>query len=249
MKLFYWVTFLVVCVGQHFNAQAASVDLMWDAPSDMTGVNKYVVSYGTTSGTYTKSVQVPASRTSLTISGLSVLRDYYFVVKSLNTTDNIESVPSEEVFVTFRTPQEITTSISFIPPSASSPVVAPSQSSLASSASSPTSVQASSTTTSVAKTKDGVTEKNKASEVQKAPDSQLGASPTTQSYPYGAFSVAWMYNANHTFQVEMTMDFIAWSVLNAAVTSTTGRYEYVYPLTAPIGPNLPKAFFRSRFVK
>jgi hypothetical protein len=71
-----------------------NVNLAWD-PSTDTTVTGYVVKWGTSSETYTSSVDV-GNRTSWTVTGLNPDQTYFFVVTSY-AESGLSSVPSNEV--------------------------------------------------------------------------------------------------------------------------------------------------------
>jgi hypothetical protein len=84
--------FMVLAMASH--AQTASVTLAWD-PSPDTNVAGYNVYYGPSSGNYTNIVS-PGNTTNVTVSGLMVGANYYFVATALST-DGLESDPSNEI--------------------------------------------------------------------------------------------------------------------------------------------------------
>jgi len=80
---------------------ARSVTLAWDPSVDAT-VNGYRVHYGTTSQTYTKTLDT-GSNTVGTVEGLVAGKTYYFVVTAY-TAQGVESVPSWEISYTVPAP-------------------------------------------------------------------------------------------------------------------------------------------------
>ncbi|MBV8900542.1 MAG: fibronectin type III domain-containing protein [Verrucomicrobia bacterium] len=77
---------------------ARNVTLLWDPPSDDSGIAGYRLYYGTTSGNYSQSTEV-GNATTTTVSNLTLGQTYYFAVTDYNTA-GIESVPSNEVSFT-----------------------------------------------------------------------------------------------------------------------------------------------------
>jgi len=92
-----WKKFLCVALllaGTVATTQAAqSVTLAWN-PSSGSSVVGYRVYYGTSSGTYTTSVDV-GNNTTVTLSNLTAGATYYFVVKAYDS-GGLESVASNE---------------------------------------------------------------------------------------------------------------------------------------------------------
>jgi len=80
--------------GLMATARAQSVKLAWNASSDPT-VTGYCVLYGTTSGTFTTSINV-GNITTATISNLTAGVTYYFTVRSYNS-QGVESSESNVV--------------------------------------------------------------------------------------------------------------------------------------------------------
>ena len=75
-------------------AQSAEVKLAWD-PVGEPGVSGYVIEYGTSSGQYTRSVDV-GPNTQATVTQLQVGVPYFFTVRSYNGAGE-RSLPSNEV--------------------------------------------------------------------------------------------------------------------------------------------------------
>jgi FG-GAP-like repeat/Fibronectin type III domain len=89
----------LLVVGSVSKAQtAASVTLAWNPPSDSSGVAGYRVYYGTSSGSYSESVNV-GNTTTATVWNLAPGGIYYFVVSDYNSL-GVESGPSNEVSTT-----------------------------------------------------------------------------------------------------------------------------------------------------
>jgi hypothetical protein len=80
------------------NLFAASANLAWDA-STSSGVGGYKVSYGTSSGNYTSTIDAGNS-TTYALSGLPEGTQYYFAVKAYDSTKTTESAYSNEVNLT-----------------------------------------------------------------------------------------------------------------------------------------------------
>jgi hypothetical protein len=91
-------------------AQAQSATLAWDknTESDVTG---YMVSYGTKTGTYARSIDV-GNVTQFTVTGLDISLDYYFAVQAYNTA-GLKSGFSNEVQLPAPVPPGTTTISSF----------------------------------------------------------------------------------------------------------------------------------------
>ncbi|MGJ0483601.1 MAG: LamG-like jellyroll fold domain-containing protein [Methylomicrobium sp.] len=80
------------------NSFAANVNLAWD-PSASSNVGGYKVSYGTSSGKYTSTVDA-GNRTTYSLTGLKKGTKYFFVVKAYDSSKTIESASSNELNVT-----------------------------------------------------------------------------------------------------------------------------------------------------
>ena len=79
-------------------AYAASVTLKWDANTEPE-LNHYVVCWGTSSGIYPNSVNVPKDTNTHKVTGLAANTKYYFVVRAVAEIDGeeVESINSREV--------------------------------------------------------------------------------------------------------------------------------------------------------
>lgn len=80
------------------NIFAGTVNLAWD-PSTSSNVGGYRVSYGTSPGSYTSTVDV-GNQTSYSISGLPEGATFYFAAKAYDTAKTTESAYSNEVKLT-----------------------------------------------------------------------------------------------------------------------------------------------------
>jgi len=83
------------------NLCAGTVNLVWD-PSTSSNVGGYKVSYGTSPGNYTATVDV-GNQTSYAVSGLTEGSTFYFAAKAYDTTKATESAYSNEVNLTVPT--------------------------------------------------------------------------------------------------------------------------------------------------
>jgi len=88
---------LALCVYSG-NLLAASTKLAWDA-STSSGVGGYKLSYGTSSGNYTSTIDA-GNTTTYTVSGLTEGAKYYFAVKAYDTAKTTESAYSNEINTT-----------------------------------------------------------------------------------------------------------------------------------------------------
>jgi hypothetical protein len=89
------ISFIVCLLLSPTNSLAGQATLAWDPPEISTDVTGYKIHYGTTSGTYTQSVDV-GNQTSYTVNNLTDGQTYYFVVTSYNAAA-YESEYSNEV--------------------------------------------------------------------------------------------------------------------------------------------------------
>ena len=80
------------------NLFAATANLAWDA-STSSGVAGYKVSYGTSSGNYTSTIDA-GNKTTYTVSSLTEGTKYYFAVKAYDSAKTTESAYSNEVNLT-----------------------------------------------------------------------------------------------------------------------------------------------------
>lgn len=80
------------------NSFAATVKLAWN-PSASSNVGGYKVSYGTSSGKYTSTVDA-GNKTTYSLTGLKSGTRYFFVVKAYDSSKAIESAYSNELNVT-----------------------------------------------------------------------------------------------------------------------------------------------------
>ncbi|WP_374087864.1 LamG-like jellyroll fold domain-containing protein [Methylomicrobium lacus] len=80
------------------NLLAGTINLAWD-PSTSSNVGGYKVSYGTSPGNYTSTVDV-GNQTSYSVSGLPEGSTFYFAAKAYDTTKASESAYSNEVNLT-----------------------------------------------------------------------------------------------------------------------------------------------------
>ncbi len=93
--------FLLVGLALFLNSGtlfAASTNLAWD-PSSSVGVGGYKVSYGTSSGSYTSTIDV-GNTTAQAVSGLQEGTKYYFAVKAYDSAKTTESAYSNEINTT-----------------------------------------------------------------------------------------------------------------------------------------------------
>lgn len=77
------------------NSFAGTVNLAWD-PSASSNVGGYKVAYGTSSGSYTSTIDV-GNKTSYSLTSLQDGAKYYFAVKAYDTTKTTESAYSNEI--------------------------------------------------------------------------------------------------------------------------------------------------------
>jgi hypothetical protein len=84
----------VLVLGAAVAAQAQSTTLAWDLNTD-PDVKGYIVSYGTASGSYVKSVDA-GNVNQFTVTGLDISLDYYFAVQAYNSA-GLKSDYSNEV--------------------------------------------------------------------------------------------------------------------------------------------------------
>jgi hypothetical protein len=83
-------------------AWAGSVTLAWDAVED-SRVGGYQILYGTQSGQYTHTLDVPGQATTIvTVSGLVAGTDYWFVARARNADASEVSAYSNEVTTIIR---------------------------------------------------------------------------------------------------------------------------------------------------
>ena len=87
------VFLLLLALSTPTVAEAATIDLAWDASSDSSVVG-YIIEWGPSSGNYPNRRDV-GDVTSYTIGGLVNGQTYYFIVRSY-TADGTESAPSNE---------------------------------------------------------------------------------------------------------------------------------------------------------
>ena len=90
----------LLLVGPLSQAQASTVTLTWDSPSDASGIAGYRVHYGTSSGSYSEVINV-GNKTTATVWNLTPGQAYYFVATDYNNL-GLESGPSNEVSVVAR---------------------------------------------------------------------------------------------------------------------------------------------------
>jgi hypothetical protein len=95
MRIFLPLLALLLFSGNSF---AAIVKLAWD-PSTSPNVVGYKVSYGTTSGRYTSTINV-GNKLTYSLTGLKDGAKYFFAVKAYDSTQTIESAYSKELNVT-----------------------------------------------------------------------------------------------------------------------------------------------------
>ena len=79
------------------------VSLSWTAPLESSSVSYYRILYGTSSGTYTSTINIPNSQTSYTVSGLQNEASHYFVLSPIydtgsagGYTNEVSAIPQEE---------------------------------------------------------------------------------------------------------------------------------------------------------
>lgn len=89
---------LLALLGVSGNSFASTVNLAWD-PSASSNVGGYKVSYGTSSGKYTTTVDAGNS-TTYSLTGLKKGTKYFFVVKAYDSSKTIESAYSNEITAT-----------------------------------------------------------------------------------------------------------------------------------------------------
>jgi hypothetical protein len=96
-------------------AEAATAVLSWTPPTNTTGIDGYQIQYGTETGKYTGTLDVPgvASKTG-TVLNLNNGTKYFFVVRSRNANSTLFSVNSNEVSATtlLASPTGLTVTIS-----------------------------------------------------------------------------------------------------------------------------------------
>ena len=98
-----WLGVASLLVGSLSLAQAAqSVSLAWNADTDPSVVG-YNVNYGTSSGSYTQTLNV-GSTASATVSNLAAGLTYYFVVTARNAAAQNSLVSNQVSFVTTAAP-------------------------------------------------------------------------------------------------------------------------------------------------
>lgn len=99
IQVAFWVTFIAAMFLLFpAYASAASVRLAWDLPGNDARITGYEVQYGTTAGTYTKSLSVVGAKTGeATVDGLDVGQTYYFSVRSATSDPSLFSANSNEV--------------------------------------------------------------------------------------------------------------------------------------------------------
>jgi hypothetical protein len=86
IKIFFTVIVMFLFFAGATGVYAASVNLSWDAPGEGGTVEGYKIYWSTTKGSYneTSIVTVTGGKTSGTVTGLSDVKTYYFVVKAYN---------------------------------------------------------------------------------------------------------------------------------------------------------------------
>jgi hypothetical protein len=95
MRIFLPLPALFLLCGNSF---AATVKLAWD-PSTSPNVGGYKISYGTSKGQYTSTIDA-GKKTSHSITGLKEGSQYFFAVKAYNSAKTIESAYSNPLSVT-----------------------------------------------------------------------------------------------------------------------------------------------------
>lgn len=108
LGVFGWIL-LVVTSGRAFAQTTTQVNLAWDASTDPNVVG-YIVEYGTSSGVYTKSVDVGPAL-SYTIKDLTIGKTYYFTVRAYDSARTF-SPRSNEIAYTATTNTSCTISFS-----------------------------------------------------------------------------------------------------------------------------------------
>lgn len=86
------------------NVQAGEVTLAWDPPS--TEYGGFVLSYGTSSGSYSENEDV-GSKTTHTVTNLDAGQTYFFAVKAYNNNNTIESPYSNQMSITVPAPDTL----------------------------------------------------------------------------------------------------------------------------------------------
>ena len=97
--------------GSSYFAHASNVNFAWD-PSANPNVTGYHLSYGTTSGNYSQTINA-GNATSATVSSLAPGTTYYFVVTAYDSM-GLQSLPSNEVSLTV--PNNVPPSVSLTSP-------------------------------------------------------------------------------------------------------------------------------------
>ncbi len=111
---------LVLLLGSS-NSLAGSVNLAWEA-STSSDIGGYRIYYGQNSNNYPSTIDA-GQTTSYTVTGLQDGSDYFFAVKTYDSTKTTESVYSNEVSITVPVPVPLTTDFTASKTSGPAPVV------------------------------------------------------------------------------------------------------------------------------
>lgn len=224
-----WLIALLVLVSPAFALQ--SVTLAWD-PSPEPGIAAYRLKYGTSSGSYTQTIEVGGA-TSATIPNLSEGNTYFFVVTAVDSSSG-ESVPSNEVSFSIQAPN-LPPTVTMTSPANGGSAIAPAIITLAATASD------SDGTVVRVEFYSGATKVGEDSTSPYSYESTLG-SPGTYSFTARAFdnqgasaqSAAVSFTANEPPPVEVrnpeiaSVTFSPTSGVSLSVSGTAGRSQSVY---------------------